>query len=335
MMTFLNPAALLFLLLIPAALAFFAWRERQRQAARDRLGDTALLQLLFPTYGGARRRWRAGLWLAAVGAVIIALARPAWGTDLEVLETQGVSVMIILDVSNSMLARDVLPNRLERARLAVRDLLAELEGNELGLIVFAGEAYVQFPLTSDPSSALTFLNAVSTASVATQGTATEAAIRLAIDSFDEQSSTARAIVLMTDGEDHIGDPLNAADFARESGVVIHGLGYGSLEGSLIPILDELGNETGYRTDRNGAIVESRLNESLLRAISERTGGVYQRADTGEEVQRLIAQIRTMEAGFLESEGRVRLIERFGIFVAVAVLALSIEILLPENESKNQ
>lgn len=332
-MTFLNPAALLFLLLIPAALVFFAWRSRQRLAVLARLGDARLLQFLLPTNGVARRRWQAGLWLAAVGALTIALARPAWGTDLEVLETQGVSVMIVLDVSNSMLARDMLPNRLERARLAVRDLLSELEGNELGLIVFAGEAYVQFPLTSDPSSALTFLNAVSAASLTAQGTATEAALRLAVESFGAQSSTARVIILMTDGEDHMGDPLLAADLASEAGAIVHSLGYGSPEGSLIPMLDEAGNETGYRTDRNGTIVESRLNENLLRAISERTGGIYQRVGTGAEVQRLIAQIRALEAGFLESEGRVRLVERFGIFVALAVLALSLEMLLPEYESK--
>jgi Ca-activated chloride channel homolog len=331
-MTFLSAGALLLLAILPVWVMFFVWRGRTRMAILRQLGEIDLIAALFPQVSSARRRWKSALWLCALGSLIIALARPVWGVDLDVVQTQGVSVMIVLDVSNSMAAQDILPNRLERAKLAIRDLFNGLAGNEIGLIVFAGTAFVQFPLTNDPVSAVTFLNAVSTDSISRQGTAIEDALRLAIEAFGERSPAARIVVLMTDGENHEGDPVSAADVAAQEGITIDAIGYGDLdEGVPIPVVDAAGNIIAYKTDQAGDVVLSRLDEAVLESIAERGGGIYQRASaSGVEITNLIAQIHEAEAGDLGSRIETRGVERFGIFVALALLALSLEMLLPET-----
>ncbi len=333
-MTFLSAGALVLLAILPVWVVFFVWRGRTRMAILRQLGEIDLIAALFPQVSSARRRWKSALWLCALGSLIIALARPVWGVDLDVVQTQGVSVMIVLDVSNSMAAQDILPNRLERAKLAIRDLFNGLAGNEIGLIVFAGTAFVQFPLTNDPVSAVTFLNAVSTDSISRQGTAIEDALRLAIETFGEQSPAARIVVLMTDGENHEGDPLSTADEAAQEGITIHAIGYGDPdEGVPIPVVDVNGNIINYKTDQAGDVVLSRLDEAILESIAERGGGIYQRASaSGVEITNLIAQIQEAEAGDLGSRSETRGVERFGIFVALAVLALSLEMLLPETKA---
>jgi len=333
-MTFLSAGALLLLAILPLWILFFGWRGRARVAILRQLGEIELIGALFPQVSSARRRWKSALWLCALAALIIALARPVWGVDLDVVQTQGVSIMIVLDVSNSMEAQDILPNRLERAKLAIRDLFNGLAGNEIGLIVFAGTAFVQFPLTTDPVSAVTFLNSVSTESITRQGTAIEEALRLAIETFGEQSPAARIIVLMTDGENHEGNPLSAADKAAQEGITIHAIGYGDPdEGVPIPLVDRSGNIINYKTDQAGNVVLSRLGEEILQSIAEYSGGIYQRASaSGVEITNLMNRIREAEAGDLGSRTETRGVERFGIFIALALLALSLEMLLPETRA---
>lgn len=333
-MTFLSAGVLLLLVTLPVWVLFFAWRERARRSILRQLGEIDLISALFPHISSTRRRWKSALWLCALASLIIALARPVWGIDLDVIQTQGVSVMVVLDVSNSMSAQDILPNRLERAKLAIRDLFNGLDGNEIGLIIFAGTAFVQFPLTTDPVSAVTFLNAVSTDSISRQGTAIEDALRLAIDTFGERSPAARIIVLMTDGENHEGDPLSAVDEAAQEGITIHVIGYGNPdEGVPIPVVDANGNVITYKTDQAGDVVLSRLDENILEAIAERSGGSYQRASAnGMEITNLVNRVREAEAGDLGSRTETRGVERFGIFVALALLVLSLEMLLPETKA---
>jgi Ca-activated chloride channel family protein len=333
-MMFLNVGALLLLAILPVWIVFFGWRSRTRQSILRQLGEIDLIGALFSQVSSGRRRWKSTLWICTLAALIIAIARPVWGVDLDVVQTQGVSVMIALDVSNSMEAQDILPNRLERAKLAIRDLLNGLAGNEIGLIVFAGTAYVQFPLTTDPVSAVSFLNAVSTDSISRQGTAIEDALRLAIETFGEQSPAARIVVLMTDGENHEGNPLGAADEAAEEGITIYTVGYGDPdEGVPIPVMDASGNIINYKIDQAGDVVVSRLDEEILESIAERSGGVYQRASaSGVEIANLVNQIREAEAGDLGSRTATRGVERYGIFVALALLALSLEMLLPETRT---
>ncbi len=330
-MTFLNSSLLLMLLLVPGVAVFLAWRSHVGDKRRL-IGDVGLTAILFAHISGTRRLAKSVLWLVAFASLIVALARPVWGVETDVLQTQGVSVMVVLDVSNSMNAQDVLPNRMERAKLTIHDLLDGLQGNELGLILFAGVAFVYFPFTTDMFSADAFVNTVNTDVITRQGTAIEAALRLAVATFEERSGTAEIIVLITDGENHEGDPLPVADEAAEKGIVIHAIGYGDpIEGAPVPIYDEAGNVVDFKKDRFGQVVVSRLDEMILQEITARTSGLYQRASAGGiEIVNLINQINAVEAGEIGNRTETHGVERFGIFVALALLALSMEMLLPET-----
>lgn len=330
-MTFVYPAVVVLLLLLPAGMGFFVWRERARQAALRRLGDAPVIHRVMTPVSTARRRTKAALWLAAVALLIVGLARPVWGVDVNVIETQGVAVMVALDVSNSMNAADVLPSRLERAKLGIRALIEQLEGNEVGLILFAGTAFVQFPLTTDLSSADTFIKAASSAAISRQGTDIEAALRLGNEAFDQRRAAQRIVVLLSDGENFEGDPLRAAAEAAQQNITVYTIGYGGMQGEAVPILDEAGNVVGYKSAPDGDVVLSALDENTLRAIAELTGGTYQRAAAdGSEIAGIVGQIRQREGSSLENRAQNRGIERFGIFVALALLALSLDMLLPET-----
>jgi Ca-activated chloride channel homolog len=334
-MLFLNPTQLLLLVLIPFAVVFFVWRERVRFAKWLLLGDVGLLSRLIPQTSRSRRFWKSALWIITLLSLIVASARPVWGEEVSIIETQGTSVMVALDVSKSMNAQDIMPSRLERAKLAINDLMDGLVGNEVGLILFAGSAFVQFPLTVDTASASTFLEAASSDSISHQGTDLDAALHLAMDSFRNPTGSQRTIILITDGENHEGNPLDAAAFAAEQGIVIHTIGYGSVDGATIPVRDSNGNEIGFQTDRDGNLVLSKLDEAILQQIAERTGGIYQHA-TGNsaEMTNLNNLIQQSEAEDLGTRTETRRIERFGIFVALALVALSLEMLLPDAQRES-
>jgi Ca-activated chloride channel homolog len=329
-MMFQNPASFILLLFLPAAIAFLVWRFRLRNNRLQRLGDSRVVASMLPNISPGRRFGKLTLWILALISLIVALARPVWGEEISVLETHGVSVMIVLDVSNSMNAQDVAPSRLERAKLSLSDLIDGLAGNEIGLILFAGEAYVQFPLTTDTLSAKSFLGAVSSNAISKQGTNIGAALQLAIDRFRNRGSVQPVVILVTDGENLEGDPLTVASAAKEAGITIHAIGYGNPEGSAIPIYDDAGHETGYKTDTAGNLIMSALDEPTLKAIADATGGTYQRATSaGAEINTLLGVLSKTEVTTLGTHSESRGVERFGIFVALALIALSTEILLPE------
>lgn len=323
-----RPEALYLLLLLPAAAALFVWRGRARRAALARLGEAGLVRRLAPGVSRARRAAKAALWLMAAGLLIVALARPAWGVDAEVIETQGVSVMVVFDVSQSMLAQDTAPDRLERAKLTLRDLTDRLAGSEIGLILFAGQALVQFPLTTDTFSIQSFVNAASTDAISQQGTNLDGALRLAISALEQPRPTARQIVVLSDGENHEGDPAEAAARAAAAGITVHAVGYGDEAGAPIPVLDDAGRAAGYKTDAAGGLVLSRLDAETLRAVAERGGGVYRRATAqGGEAEAIAAAALSAGAGTLESRAAPRGVERFGVFLLLAAAALGLEMLL--------
>lgn len=321
---FENAAFLILLGLLPALGGLFVWRMRVREALLRRIGTKP-----YPPV-----RWRVqklALWLAAVGLLIVALARPIWGVDAEIVETRGAAIIVVLDVSASMDSQDILPSRLERAKLAIRELMVGAEGNLFGLILFAGDAFVQFPLTSDIESALTFVNAASSRSISRQGTVIEDALSLALATFDERISSASMIVLMTDGENHEGSPAEIAQQAAGRGIPIHVIGYGTLEGDLIPVYDQEGNLIEYKTDRGRNLIVTQLDEPILQQIAEVTDGLYQRATaSGVEVVNLQNRIAQVEGDLLAERFQTRPIARFGIFAALALLALTAEILLNER-----
>ena len=328
---FQNESLLLLLLIVPVLMVFYGWRVRVAHQALRNIVDPSLLSTL--VYGDISRRRiiKAGLFLLTLISLILVIARPVWGVVEEVTQVQGVSIMVVLDVSASMDAEDVLPSRLIRAKLAIRELMDNRRGDEFGLILFAGTAFIQMPLTTDIHTAINFLDAASTDSISNQGTAVGDALDLARQSFTARSLPFSTIVLLTDGENHQGDPQEAARQLSELSIPVHVIGYGDpIDGVPIPVRNENGDVITYKSDRAGNLVLTRLDEDVLQEIATITSGTYQRAtESGIEVIDLVNAIDTIDSGTLEESLQVRQIERFGIFVLLAVLFLSAEMLIPE------
>ncbi len=334
-MEFLNPTALLLLVLLPIMAAFMMWRERARTRMLRQLGDAELIRQLVARLSPGRRRLKRMLWLVALAALIIALARPVWGVTVELVERQGTAVIVALDVSKSMDAQDIQPSRISRAKLDLYDLFAQLSGSNLGIILFAGEAYVYMPLTFDASAAQLFLDSVSTDAISMQGTAIAAAVERASEAFDTRTGARPVMIVASDGEDHEGDVQLAADAAAQSGIVIHTLGYGTDEGGIIPVYDAEGNLIDYKTDSTNELVQTQLQEGTLRDLAALTGGTYQQAgETGSDIDALVETINSADAGPLGEEIVTRHIERFGLFVLLALAALSLQITLPEDRQED-
>ena len=332
-MEFANPQFLLLLGVIPLLAFLLMWAAFKRRKALGRIGDATLLAALTASLAPRRRAIKQILWLVAVATVILSLARPLWGTQMSVKARQGVAVMIVLDVSQSMLAEDVLPSRLDRARLTVEQVMEQLGGNDIGLVIFSGSAFLQFPLTSDFNTALTYLYNASPESISRPGTAIEKAINVALDSFPEHRATGRVILLLTDGEGHEGAPLTAAQNAARSGVVIHTIGLGSPQGEPIPLRNADGSIAGYKSDRQGEIVLSRLDETTLEEIASQTGGIYSRADNFVGVESIIDTVSAMETLQEEEQFVTSSIERHPWFTGLALAALMLEAFIHERRSR--
>jgi Ca-activated chloride channel family protein len=333
MMQFARPQYLYLLIVLPLAALVALWAARRRGRDLARIGTPELIAALSASVSHTRRRWKTALWFLALLALIVALARPLWGTEVQVVAQRGVQVMVVLDVSASMLAEDVKPNRLERAKLAIEEVMAQLVGHELGLVLFSGAAFVQFPLTSDTNTTRSFLRAAGPDSISRPGTALDEAIDVAVKGFPENSAAERVILLLTDGEGHHeGDVLAAARAAAEAGVTIHAIGFGSSAGEPIPIRDEDGDLIGYKKDAQGETVLSRLDEATLQAIVDRTGGTYQRFNgSGDEIDTVVDAVAALPTAETEDQFVTRGVERFGWFAGFALVALAAEYLVGERK----
>jgi Ca-activated chloride channel family protein len=330
-MSFVRPTQLYLLGLIPLFILLLAWGSWRRKQALARLGAPALLSRLAQSLDPSRRRFKSVVTVAAAALLVGALARPRWGSQLLVRAQEGVEVMVMLDVSASMLAEDVQPNRLARAKLIAQELMDRLGGNDVGLVLFSGAAFLQFPLTNDFGTARSFLNAASPSAVSRPGTALGEAIRVALASFPEERSASRAILLLTDGEDHADDPLTAAKEAAAQDVVIHAIGLGSSRGEPIPLRNRSGDLIGYKKDTEGKTVLSRLDEVTLQRLAAETGGEYVRVDaSGAAVDVLVNAIAGLQTGESERQFEVEGVERYEWFAGLALLALAAEALLSER-----
>jgi len=330
-MTFAQPIFLYGLLLLPAAGLFLWWARRRRQVDLARLGNPALVQRLSSTVNWRGRRWRDTLWLAVLGLLLVALARPQWGTVTREVEQEGIEVMVALDVSKSMLAQDLKPDRLSRAKMEIANLMERLDGDEIGLVLFSGASFVQFPLTSDYATARTFLDNARPAVIPRPGTAIGDAIRTAMAGFDANRASQKVIVLITDGEDHEGDALAMAEAAAEQGILIYAIGFGSPEGEPIPEYDEQGQVVGYKVDAGGEVVLSRLDEATLQQIAEAGRGRYFRAQPdGGELAALVDELDALQQAELVSLLDVQGIERFQPLLLVTIALLVAGELIPDR-----
>lgn len=315
MFRFANSELLWLLWLVPLYLLLQLYvRYRWRRSAL-RLASQAMWSRLMPNASRGRFWWRAAFFSLGLLFLVLALARPQFGLKQATQRRTGVELMIVLDVSRSMMAQDVKPNRLERAKLEIAHLVRNLKEDRIGLILFAGRAYVQLPITSDYASAQMFLSQVSCDMVSEQGTQLGEALELAMKSFSPQTDVGRAIVVISDGENHEGDPLQRAEEAAKAGIRIFTVGSGSPEGAPIP---ELGG--GMKKDAAGNVVISKLDEVTLSQIAARTGGIYMRAASLQSgLKPILDHLESMERAEFDQVVYTAFDEQFQSALLVAFL----------------
>ena len=328
MINFAQSQYLLLILLIPFFFVVQALVLKFRRKRLKKFGDEELVRAMMPSYSVAKVWVRLSMFALAFFFFVVGLARPQIGAKLKEHETRGAEIMIVLDVSNSMLAEDYSPNRLERAKLAISRLVDKLRNDRIGLIVFAGNSFVQLPITTDYVSAKMFLNSISTESVPVQGTAIGDAINTAVRSFSAQSEKSRAIIVITDGENHEDDPVAAAKQAGELGIRVFAVGVGSPEGEVIPMDGDL------LRDKEGEIVVTRLDEKVLQEVAAEGNGVYVRAGNSEfGLNPIIEDIRKMEDEKYSSIVFEEYDEQFMYFLGIALFFFVIEMLVGDRRSK--
>jgi Ca-activated chloride channel family protein len=324
-----NPQYLWLLLLVPLFFVVQMLVLRLRRRRIRRFGDEELVSSMMPSYSVAKVWLRLSFFAIAFCFVVLALARPQRGIRLKEQQVKGAEVIIALDVSKSMLAEDYTPNRLERAKLAISRVTEKLQDDRIGLIVFAGDAYVQIPLTTDYISAKMFLNSISPGSVPVQGTAIGSAIALAVRSFSDQNDQSRAVIVITDGENHEDDPVDIARLAADEGVRVFTIGVGSKEGKVIPL-----PEGGYITDSEGNNVVTRLDEATLREIAEAGNGLYVHASNKEfGLDPIIEEFQKMEDTVMTKITYEEYEELYMYFLGAALFFLVLQMLVGERRSK--
>ena len=308
------------------------WRGiKRKKAALASFGDPGLILRGREQVSYGRQAGKAALVVIASIFITLSAARFQCGTHLESVKREGIDLIIAVDVSRSMLAEDMRPNRLARAVQEVRDIIDSLRGDRIGLVAFAGDAFVQCPLTLDYSAAAIFLEAFDADLIAQQGTAIGEAIRVASGAFESSEKKHKALILLTDGEDHDTGPIEAAQEAAELGVRIYPIGIGSVRGEPIPAYDERGNRVGFVKDENEQVVVSRLDESTLREIARKTNGAYFRATPGGvELERVMAEVRQIETKELKGTLATQYEDRYQWPLLLGLLLLMTEFILPER-----
>ncbi len=332
MFRFAHISFLYLLALIPVLsvllVLFLVWRKK----ALNRFGEFHLIHRLIPEFSTGRLIFKFVLLMIALAFLVLALADPQTGSKMEKYQRKGIDVMIALDVSNSMLAEDIRPSRLERAKQSISKLIDRLDGDRIGIIVFAGKAYNQLPITTDYGAAKMFLSAINTNIVPVQGTAIADAIDMATGAFG-QSTHNKAIIVISDGEDHQGDVLEKTEVAAKKGIVFYAVGMGIPEGGPIPIYNG-DTRTGYKKDRDGSTIITRLDESLLQRIASVGKGMYVRANNSEEGWRKVFDdLNKIEKSELESRQFSDYEDRFQYFIGVTLLFLIFELFV--FDKKNQ
>ena len=329
-MLFAYPEYLWLLLLVPLFPVFYGVARYLRCRRLRTFGDEQLVRELMPSWSASKGWVRVVLFSLAFFFFAVGLARPQIGAKLTERKMKGAEVMIALDVSNSMLAEDYSPNRLERAKLAVSRMTDKLQDDRIGLIVFAGTSFVQLPITTDFVSAKMFLSSINTESVPIQGTALEDALRTAGRSFSAQSEKSRVIILISDGENHEGDPVSTAKMLAEEGINVYTIGVGSTQGQPIPVKGEL------LKDKDGNIVVSRLDEKTLREIAQAGGGAYIHAGNEEfGLNPIINDIRKMEDEEFSSTVFEEYDEQYMYFLGIALLLFVTEMLIGGRRSRRR
>jgi len=320
--------------IIPILIIFYIWSFRKHRKTLQRFAEKTLLNELTLSLNMRKRRLKTALIIIALLLALFSLVRPQWGFHWEKVKRKGIDILIAIDTSKSMLADDVKPNRLERSKLAVKDMVKKLNGDRIGLIAFAGDAFLQCPLTVDYSGFMLSLDSLSTDTIPKGGTSISAAIREAIKVYEKEQKKYKILVLITDGEDHEGDPVKAAEEAKKEGVKIFCIGIGTKEGELIPIANKNGGRV-FLKDKAGNAVKTRLDESTLQKIALDTGGCYVRSSGADFGLDLIYEKKLTKIEKKEFKDKMmrRFEERFQIPLAICLLLLLLEPFISERKKK--
>ena len=328
-----NEKMLYLLLILPVLLIVFVYARVKYKSALKKFGENSVIQALMPFAAPNKSTWKFILILLALVALIFALADPQYGSKLEKMKRRGVEIVIALDVSNSMLAEDIKPNRLERAKQAISQLVGNLENDRVGLIVFAGDAYVQVPVTQDYSAAKMFLSSINTDIVPVQGTAIGTAINLAMKSFNMESELEKAIIIITDGENHEDNAVSAAEAALKEGIQVHTIGMGSKEGAPIPIAKAAGQSV-FQKDKDGNVVVSKLNQNMLQQIAASGGGTFVMSNnTTTGLNDLYREINQMDEKEIETRVYTDFEHRFQYLLGLAIFFLLLEMMILNRKNK--
>ena len=330
MFRFANPDFLYLFFLLPVLVGVYLYYNHHRRQNIRKYGDPALLKELMPTVSKYRPDVKFWLTFSALALCIFMLARPQFGSKMETVKRSGVEAVIALDISNSMLAEDVTPSRLEKAKKLISRLVDTFNNDKVGMIVFAGEAFTQLPITSDYVSAKMFLESINPNLISTQGTDIGAAIRLAMKSFTPNEGVGRAIVVITDGENHEGGALEAAKEAAEKNMQVFILGIGSPDGSPIPV--ERGSHD-FRKDKDGNVIVTRLNEQMCQEIAKAGNGMYIRVDNSNSAEKILnEEIGKLAKEDVESQVFTDFDEQFQVLAWLVLILLVVEMLILERKN---
>lgn len=328
MFRFENPAFLYLLIIIPVIIVIRLLEMRKRKLKLKKFGDLSLLKQLMPDVSSSRKSLKFWLMIAALALLIVMLARPQMGTKISQEKRKGIEVIISLDISNSMRAEDVVPSRLDKSKMLVENMVDNFTNDKVGLVVFAGDAFIQLPITSDYVSAKMFLQNTDPSLIATQGTDLAGAIELSSKSFTQQDKVGRAILIITDGEDHEGGAIEAAEKARKNGIRVFVLGVGSTKGSPVP-----DGNGGYMKDNSGQEVMSALNEEMCKQVAQAGGGAYIHVDNTSLAQRqLNDELTKLQKGDISSVVYSEYDEQFQAVGILVLILLIIEMLILERKN---
>jgi len=322
------------LFLIPIFVVLFWLIQRARKNAFAKFGNSTLLSQLMPTYSKYKHTAKFVLLLCGLTFLIVGWANPQWGSKKEKVKRKSVDIFIALDISQSMMAEDILPNRMERARKFSQKLVDKLKGDRLGIILFAGNAYMQMPLTTDYAAAQLFLRSANPSQAPAQGTAISEAIDLAEQSFEEDNKQHKAIIIISDGETHDQDALDRAKTASDNGLLIYSVGVGTASGGFIPTI--IGGRSDYKRDKKGNPVKTSLNEGMLQDLANEGSGFYFNL-AGSDVEEVSAALRNSIDQMEKREFEARVFNEyesyFQYFIAIAILFLIAEFLLSYRKNK--
>ena len=328
MLRFEDPIYLWMLLIIPilVLVRFIVWQKRKRNLRK--FGDPSLLKEMMPDVSKYRPTIKFCLLLSAITILIFMIARPQVGSKISHEKREGIEVLIALDISNSMLAQDVIPSRLEKSKLLIEDLVGHFTNDKVGLVVFAGDAFVQLPITNDYVSAKMFLQNINPSLITTQGTDLARAISLSQSCFTQREHIGRAIIVITDGEDHEGGALEAAREAYKKGINVFILGVGTSKGAPIP-----DGNGGYLKDNSGQTVLSALNEQMCQQVAKAGNGVYIHVDnTSDAQEKLNKELSKLQSGISDTVVYSEYNEQFQIFGIILLLLLIVETILLESRN---